>query len=181
MYSLDLASLEPPASLSGQIRAAVQPDEGPMGGVALELLPAGTATTTNAQGLFSLDAPPPGSSLRPSKDGDDTNGVSTLDLILINRHILGVEPLPSPFHLLAADVNLTGSITTLDLIQIRKLILGINTEFPAQESWRFVREDEGAEGLIHSPFPITEEDLANGAITGIKGVKVGDVSGDALY
>lgn len=181
MYSLDLASLEPPASLSGQIRAAVQPDEGPMGGVALELLPDGTATTTNAQGLFSLDVPPPGSSLRPSKDGDDTNGVSTLDLILINRHILGVEPLPSPFHLLAADVNLTGSITTLDLIQIRKLILGINTEFPAQESWRFVREDEGAEGLIHSPFPITEEDLANGAITGIKGVKVGDVSGDALY
>jgi len=52
------------------------------------------------------------------------NGVSTFDLILINQHILGVQPFDDPYDYLAADVNNTSSITILDMIGIRRAILG---------------------------------------------------------
>ena len=74
----------------------------------------------------------------PQRDGDYLNGVSTFDLVLISKHILGVQPLGSPYKMIAADVNNSRSITTLDLIQLRKLILSIDTEFQNNTSWRFV-------------------------------------------
>ncbi|MBL7795002.1 MAG: hypothetical protein JNJ90_00720 [Saprospiraceae bacterium] len=76
--------------------------------------------------------------LTPIKDNDPLNGVSTFDLVLINKHILGIEPLVTPNKLIAADVNRNGSITTFDLVELRKLILGIYTDFPDNTSWRFV-------------------------------------------
>lgn len=43
--------------------------------------------------------------LTASKNDDITNGVTTLDIVLIQRHILGLKPLNSPYKILAADVN----------------------------------------------------------------------------
>lgn len=76
--------------------------------------------------------------ITPVKDNDPLNGVSTFDLVLINRHILGYEPFTSPYKMIAADVNNNGSITTFDLVELRKLILGIYSDFPDNTSWRFV-------------------------------------------
>lgn len=76
--------------------------------------------------------------LRPEKNEDAKNGVSTLDLVLMSRHILGTQLLDSPFKMIAADVNRSGTITTFDLIQLRKLILNIETDFTGNTSWRFV-------------------------------------------
>ncbi|MCB0642532.1 MAG: T9SS type A sorting domain-containing protein, partial [Phaeodactylibacter sp.] len=67
-----------------------------------------------------------------------SNGVTTYDLVLITRHILGVGLLNSPYKLIAADANGSGSITTLDLVYIQKVILNILDEFPNVPSWRFV-------------------------------------------
>lgn len=67
------------------------------------------------------------------------NGVSTYDLVLISKHILGIEPLPTLYHALAADANRSNSVTTFDIVEIRKLILGIYDTLPAAKSWRFVR------------------------------------------
>lgn len=77
----------------------------------------------------------------PKLDENPLNGVSTFDIVLIQRHILGVQVLSSPHKMIAADVNNSGSISTLDLIQIRKLILGIDTRFSNSNSWRFVEAD----------------------------------------
>jgi hypothetical protein len=74
----------------------------------------------------------------PTKDGNDLNGVSTYDLVLISKHILGIETLGSPYKMIAADANSSESITTFDIVEIRKLILGIYNEFPNNTSWRFV-------------------------------------------
>ncbi|MBK8923591.1 MAG: HYR domain-containing protein [Saprospirales bacterium] len=41
----------------------------------------------------------------PTKDNDPLNGVSTFDLVLINKHILGLEPLSTPYKMIAADAN----------------------------------------------------------------------------
>ncbi len=74
----------------------------------------------------------------PMRDGDYLNGVSTYDLVLMSKHILGVAPLNSPYKIIAADVNNSHTVTTLDMILLRKLILSIDTEFGNNTSWRFV-------------------------------------------
>ena len=69
---------------------------------------------------------------------DFVNGVSTLDQVLIMRHILAVDIFTSPNKLIAADVNLDGKITSTDLVLARRLILGINQDFGHPYSW-FIR------------------------------------------
>ena len=69
------------------------------------------------------------------------NGVTTLDILLIQQHILSIKDLDSPYKLIAADVNNSESISALDLSIIRKLILGIFEEYPNSDSWTFVDQD----------------------------------------
>lgn len=70
-----------------------------------------------------------------------SNGVTTWDLVLISRHILGVQLLGSPYKIIAADANANQSVTTLDMVAIRKIILQLESEFPDNTSWRFVDKD----------------------------------------
>ncbi|MBK9107382.1 MAG: hypothetical protein IPM92_03120 [Saprospiraceae bacterium] len=77
--------------------------------------------------------------LKASKNDDLTNGVSTLDIVLIQRHILGVKTLNSPYKILAADVNNSNSLTAKDISDIRRAILGVITEWPNQTPvWKFI-------------------------------------------
>lgn len=78
--------------------------------------------------------------LKPYHNKDHLNGVSTLDLLLMQRHILGIESIQSPYKLIAADVDKSSSVTAIDLVQLRKLILGIYEELPEANSWAFVPE-----------------------------------------
>lgn len=79
--------------------------------------------------------------ITPSLDTHPLNGISTFDLLLIQKHILGIQALNSPYKMIAADINNSRSITTLDLIQLRKLILGLDNHFTNNTSWRFVDAD----------------------------------------
>jgi len=83
---------------------------------------------------------------------DYLNGVTTLDIIRINKHILGTQELESPFQKIAADVNNSSTITTLDIIRIRKLILRLITEFEEVDSWRFVPALGEFDGNFWSDF-----------------------------
>ena len=119
-----------------------------------------------------------------SLDKDHNNGVSSLDLVLIQRHILGTAKLNSPYKVIASDANGSGTITAADLVDIRKLILGVNTKFPGNKSWRFV---DGSQVFAdaNKPWPFNEaitlqykgEDLVN---NNFKAVKIGDVNESAL-
>ena len=77
--------------------------------------------------------------LRGERDGSYLNGVSTYDLVLISKHILGLEPFSTIYQALAADANRSNSVTTFDIVEFRKLILGIYDTLPDAKSWRFVR------------------------------------------
>ncbi len=128
----------PGGSISGAIRT-----EGsvPVQGVQVSVSGHGSQTvTTGANGTFSFEGLQAGGdyTVTPSLDVNPLNGVTTFDLVLISRHILNIQPLGSPYKLIAADVNRTGTITTLDLIQLRKLILNIDTDFANNTSWRFI-------------------------------------------
>ena len=94
------------------------------------------------------------------------NGVTTFDLVLISKHILGIEVFNNPYKLIAADVNNTGTITGLDLVIIRSLILHIIDEYPGGQSWVFdpVFHVVNFNNTIHYEFV---------------GIKLGDVNGTA--
>jgi hypothetical protein len=71
-----------------------------------------------------------------SKSDNPLNGVSTYDLSLIVKHILGLEKLSAP-QIIAADANRDGKVTMYDVVLLRNLILGIIDELPGGVSWRF--------------------------------------------
>lgn len=145
--------------------------------------------TTNSTGVYSFNIQVmPGQSypLRATKDINPTNGVSTLDLILLSQHILGTNPITTPERLLAADANRSGTISLLDQIRIRKLILSINTDFGEQPSWLIIPADYN---FINPEAPFDE--VYNGNLNEVtltpgflqsqewKAIKVGDLNFDA--
>ncbi len=96
------------------------------------------------------------------KANDYLNGVSTFDLVLLNRHILGIQSLTG-FNWLAGDANMSGTVSTADLIEIRKLILGINTSFPDANSWRFIDKDlKSAVENASIPFSVIHSSSGGG-------------------
>ncbi len=153
------------------------------------LPPVELQTQTNEEGLFAFPNTIPLNAsyqITPLKDDNPLNGVTTFDLLLIQRHILGIEPLASPYKMIAADANKSRSITTFDMLELRKLILGLYTELPAAPSWRFVPTDfdfPDATNPFKTVFPETIE------FTGVQAdrlsenfvaIKVGDVNGNAI-
>ncbi|NOT36155.1 MAG: T9SS type A sorting domain-containing protein, partial [Saprospiraceae bacterium] len=76
--------------------------------------------------------------VKPNRNDDHINGVSTHDITVIQKHILGKTAITNPYLLLAADVNGNSSITSADIAEIRKLILGSISEFSKVQSWTFV-------------------------------------------
>jgi hypothetical protein len=118
------------------------------------------------------------------KNSDVLNGVSTLDLVLIQRHILGIQTLDSPYKLLAADINNSKNITAGDLISLRKLVLGVTDKFDNNTSWRFIPKEYKFSDSAN-PFDYQEkinldsifEDKSN---IDFIAIKTGDVNSSAL-
>ena len=124
--------------------------------------------------------------ITPAKDDNPLNGVTTYDLVLISKHILGIEPLGSPYKMIAADANKSNSITTFDIVELRKLILGIYQELPNNTSWRFVDKSQVFANPAN-PFAETIQEnisiaqaLVNESDEDFVGVKIGDVNGSAV-
>ncbi len=119
----------------------------------------------------------------PQKDINPLNGVSTYDLLLIQKHLLAIKTIGSPYRLIAADVNNNCTISISDIIELRKMILAPGTLFANNTSWRFV-EAGYAFPNPNKPCNFMEMKGFNGLQLGMNtasfiGVKTGDVSGDA--
>ncbi len=112
--------------------------------------------TTTGNGLYHFGMNPLlNFQITPKRNDNAKNGVSTLDLVLIQKHLLGLQQLDSPYKLIAADANNSQSVSALDLVEIRKLILGLYTEFPNNKSWRFVAGNFTFDDPTH-PWPFDE-------------------------
>lgn len=138
---------------------------------------------TNNSGSYAFPPMPKGGAYKidPTVSDDYLNGVSTLDLVLIQRHILGLKDLETSYDLIAADVNNDRKLSASDLVEVRSLILGYRSEFTNSESWRFIDEDYE----FTSSNPLTEafpenyviDELAGNMNIDFIGLKVGDVNG----
>jgi hypothetical protein len=144
--------------------------------------------TTAADGAFHFNGIPltANGTVTPAKDDNPLNGVTTYDLVLISKHILGIQPLGSPYKMIAADANKSGSITTFDIVELRKLILGIYTTLPNNTSWRFVDKSyafPNPNNPFTAAFPENKE-IVNFSDSYFQqdfvGVKIGDVNGSVL-
>ena len=143
-----------------------------------------TMKETEAFGYYVLEDLPMDEdyTITPYNNKDPRQGVNAFDLVLISRHILGIEAIPSPYKMIAADVNKSGTITTLDMLELRKLLLFIDTEFRQNTSWRYIHRDHNFFNPLNpfdSPFPeiYTIEELEN-SMAGFDfiGIKTGDVN-----
>lgn len=132
---------------------------------------------------------------------DWTKDVTTFDLYLIQKHLIGLKEFDNGYDKIAADANKSNSLTTFDIVELRKLILGIHKKLPNFDApWRFVPEyipQDYATGFNYNPFQITingqlvantpyteptwEYEILNGANgkSGYDGIKIGDVSSSA--
>jgi hypothetical protein len=121
-----------------------------------------------------------------SKTINPKNGVSVLDIVALQKHLLGLLLLDSNEKLFAADVNNSGSISVLDIVELRKLLLGLNEGFPnaGDPTWRFFHESIifGAPDLqpplIPQWDPLLLREVHDESRSGnFRGLKLGDLNG----
>ncbi|MCB9305885.1 MAG: HYR domain-containing protein [Lewinellaceae bacterium] len=120
--------------------------------------------------------------LEPANNANWLNGISTYDVVLISKHILGLDTFETPYERIAADVNHSGTVTTFDIVQLRKLILGLIDTVPGNTSWRFVDTEyifPDPSNPFGAAFP--EKMTFNGLdsnLTGrnFTGIKIGDLN-----
>ncbi len=149
------------------------------------LLPAGIHVGDND--LLYLITHPAASGVifTPTQKLDPLNGVNTWDLFQIDRHISGLEQLPSPYAIIAADADQSGAVTLDDRTLIHNVILGSTESFPNDKSWRLINKKQQFLNP-QNPFLAPLQETADPFFTGVFGnskpyrvdfipVKIGDV------
>ena len=138
----------------------------------------------NGDGTYAFDMIAVGGDYEVTglKDTLYGNGVSTFDVFNIQKHVLNVDTLESPYQIIAADVDNGGFVSTFDTYRMQQVILAIVDTFPNNTSWRFVAKDYVFMDPLH---PLSEnfwesltytnilEDTINQDLIAIK---VGDVT-----
>jgi len=143
------------------------------------------ALVTDNKGKYEFAGMPENApyKITPEKNIDHLNGVSTLDLVMIQRHILGISKLNSAYKYVAADINNDKNITASDLVELRKLILGIYAELPKNTSWKFLDKAANVSDVtrVYDVNQYVNIDNFNTSMmeNNFIAIKVGDVNGSA--
>lgn len=117
--------------------------------------------------------------IRGRKSDDFLNGVDIVDLLQMQKHILGIKPINNAYKLIAADIDNSKSINIKDLVELKKIILGSITKNDA-DAWKLFnakasidnRNPWNAQEYYY--FKNVDGDLAD---VNFKAVKIGDIDG----
>ncbi len=143
------------------------------------------STMTDQLGNFSIDiAKDQGYVVKPHKDIHFTDGVTTLDYIMLFNYVAGNIELDSPYKMIAADVDGSGVIDVMDVFKLGSMILNRGEAMPeGSKSWRFVDANYVFPNPVNpfeNPFP-EAYDLAmvTNPMSSLNfiGVKLGDIDG----
>ncbi len=173
--------VKPAANIFGQV---FREDGRPLADVAIDISSSQGTAITDENGFYEfLELPTPQSyTLSPSRFTNPLEGVTSIDLALIQRHIIALQALDSPYKIIAADVDTSRTVTAIDLATIQRLILGINTTFPGNQSpWTFVDATynfQNPTNPLDEAFPktITINDFREDTMADFIGMKLGDVN-----
>ncbi len=167
-------------SIGGFMRTEIQED---VADVMVSVNGDEAMTSSDEEGYYTVNVAAGGDyTLLPEKDINPTNGITTLDVVLIRQHVLGLQILNSPYKLIAADINNSGTVTTSDVVFLRRVLLGLDASFLNNKSWRFVDanfEFPNPQNPFESGFPefININDLsADVEDADFVAVKIGDVN-----
>lgn len=133
-------------------------------------------TVTNGLGTFRLNGTAGETYLlHPEIDEDPLDGLSTLDVLTLRYHLLGLLPITDPYQLLVADINRDGLVTNQDAITIQALLLGREDFYPAGSTWRFFPTSWDGTGNPPEAIELTEvADCSDGH--DFTGIKLGDLN-----
>lgn len=120
--------------------------------------------------------------VRGFKNDDIFNGVTILDMLDIQKYLLGKTRFNSYDQYIAADINHSDQVSVMDLVPLRQVMLGKQRNFPNNFSWRFITLQDTV-----GPFQLAQlHDFAHfilGNYQNIEldlvGIKIGDVNRDA--
>lgn len=146
------------------------------------------STVSNANGFFQFNVD--GNTdyqLNAEMDDKYLNGLTTLDIVIIQKHLLSIRMMNSPYKILAADANQDKKITASDILVLRKLILGSESKLSNTKAWSFI---DGATQFEKSRNPwfgnenmnainlenVLEDNITNKFI----GLKIGDVNNSVV-
>ena len=76
--------------------------------------------------------------IRARKTGIAGNGLTGIDLVRIQRHLLAIDTYSEGFQYLISDANGSNTISALDLVEFQKIILGIKPDFNDGKSWYLI-------------------------------------------
>ncbi len=142
------------------------------------------STLTNENGQYGFDDVLLGHdyTITPLKDDDHSNGVTTQDVIIIRRHVQGLQLIATPQHRIAADADNSQTITMADVQEVRDLILGDIPAYTNNTSWRFVDRSYQFPVSTNPWFEAFPESISldnlSGCLQGLDftGIKIGDVN-----
>ncbi|HEY3385521.1 MAG TPA: carboxypeptidase regulatory-like domain-containing protein [Saprospiraceae bacterium] len=94
---------------------------------------------TGADGTFTLAQVSRSGqyTLTPEKNDNPTNGLNALDLVAIQKHLLGKDTFNLPWKFIAADATNNIDLTVGDIVLLLRLMLGKIQTLPSSPSWRF--------------------------------------------
>jgi hypothetical protein len=138
----------------------------------------------NPSGVFELNQVAAGMDYEiiPERTDNFLEGVSTMDLVLLERHYFGYTPFTQPEQFISGDINNDQIIDSTDIVLLRRCLLRMLPGFPNNTSWRFVPQNH----VFHDPNPLPDgypetlevlflnrdENALNFA-----GIKIGDIDG----
>ncbi len=159
-----------------------------MEGVQVFLDGLGEKRYTDSRGIYLFDKIVTNKeyTLRADFDKDWLEGITTQDIVMVQRHILGMESFTNPYQWIAADVDHNGRITGADVSQMRRLVLGKADRVPGNTSWRFVDESYAFKNIndpLAEEFPefIKLSGFWQDTAVDFHGVKIGDVSSEHAF
>jgi hypothetical protein len=88
-------------------------------------------TLSDTSGNYQFSSLPAGGNytVTPTKTAllPGSPGISTVDVIAVQRHFLNLVPLPPGCRLAAADANGDTAVDTVDVVAIQRFFLGLST------------------------------------------------------
>lgn len=125
--------------------------------------------TTGADGVFELKGVNRNGTytITSEKLDNPTNGLNALDLVGIQKHLLGKDTFDLNWQFVAADATNNDDLSVGDIVLILRLLLGKISVLPTSPSWQF-----------DPPQIVIDPDFADDpANLEIMGIKIGDVNG----
>lgn len=131
-----------PINISGTISYCSNPSLPPLAGVTLLLSgDASAMTVTDGSGNYQFSSVAPGGNydVTPSRAAllPGSPGITTVDVVAVQRHFLSIALLPPGCRLTAADVNLDASVSTSDVIAIQRFALAQASGFAQAGKYQF--------------------------------------------